>query len=140
MRRPPQIVDRVRTTATQINHAFQSPRPSCKATAPASQDNPYLQQPRLDGAKSDQLVFFRGHRSLQMRCSPKTRARAPSLPLGPQIDVPARTGWQVAHLSTLSNPLGPGWFGASTQVSPRPPKCSPRSSPYSILEYLKLPL
>ena len=59
MLRLPQIVDRVRTTATQINHAFQNPRPSCKATAPASQDNPYLQQPRLDGAKSDQLVFFR---------------------------------------------------------------------------------
>ena len=80
MLRPPQIVDRVRTTATQINHAFQSPRPSCKATAPASQDDPYLQQPRLDGAQSDQLVFFRGHRSLQMRCSPIPEPEPPPSP------------------------------------------------------------
>ena len=118
------------TKATQINHAFENPKPSHKATAPAAKDNPYLQQPRMDDAKSDQLFRFGGHSSLQMRCNSMPEPEPPPLPLGPQIDVPARTGRQVARLSTLSNPVGPAWLAALTNVSPRSPKCSPRSSPH----------
>ena len=46
------------TAAIKINHAFQSPRPSSKATAQAAQDKPCLQQPRLCGAKSDELFHI----------------------------------------------------------------------------------
>ena len=46
------------TTAIKIHHAFQNPSPSSKASAQAAQDDPCLQQPRLDGAKSDQLFFI----------------------------------------------------------------------------------
>ena len=118
------------TTATQVNHDFQNLRTSRKATAPAAQDNSYPRHHKMGGAKSNQLFFFGGHSSLQMRVNSMPEPEPPPLPLGPQIDVPAGTGRQVAHLSTLSNPVTPGWVGALTHVSPRPPKCSPRSSPY----------
>ena len=118
------------TTAIQVNHVFQNLRPSRKATAPAAQDNPYPRHHKMGGAKSNRLFFSGGHSSLQMRCNSMPEPEPPPLPLGPQIDVPARIGRQVAHLSTLSNQVGPAWLAALANVSPRSPKCSPRSSPH----------
>ena len=67
------------TTAIKINHAFQNPSPSIKATAQAAQDDPCLQQPKLDGAKSDQLFCcFRGHRSVPQAATSGPSSSPPS--------------------------------------------------------------
>ena len=83
------------TTAVNIIHAFQHPSPSSKAAAQAAQDDPCLQQPRLDGAKSDQLFFYRGHSSFKSGatgCHSPPDLGLPPLPVGPQFDAPACTG------------------------------------------------
>ena len=128
------------TTAIKINHAFQHPSPSSKAAAQAAQDDPCLQQPRLDGAKSDQLFFYRGHSSAQTRCNPGpqgARPRAPCPPPGPSNWCCAARECQIANLTGIqasnfqaSIPQVPevSGRGGSLQIRPRargtsPPGC-----------------
>ena len=96
------------TTAIKIHHAFQNPSPSSKAAAKAAQDDPCLQQPRLDGAKSDQLFFYGGHSSAQ---SDEIRRHRPpkGLVQNPanlcKSVLPPAQECQIAHWSTLSDPV-----------------------------------
>ena len=87
----------------QPNPAFQNPSPSSKASAQAAQDDPAssspaqddscLQQPRLDGARSDQLFFFRGHSSAPQGISGRQAPSPPMLLFGPKTI--KKTKWKL---------------------------------------------
>ena len=64
------------TTAIKISMLFNIQAQAARQQQ-AAQDDPCLQQPRLDGAKSDQLFFYRGHSSPQSRPKPGTQAARP---------------------------------------------------------------
>ena len=90
IRRPLQSVERVRRKTSKSSVPFktlsQTARPSNPKQPVISpgRDDSCLQQPRLDGAKSDQLFFYRGHSSLQTRFNPDaTRLFRPANPRAP---------------------------------------------------------
>ena len=127
IRRPLQSVPRVRLQPSKSTMPFniqalaarQQPKQPWMTHASSSpaQDDSCLQQPRLDGAKSDQLFFYRGHSSVQQGSTGRHRAfqagkpRAPTCPLLPpwalKLMLPPAQECQIAHWSTLSNLVEP---------------------------------
>ena len=85
------------------------------ASSSPAQDDSCLQQPRLDGAKSDQLFFYRGHSWPQQGSTGVHRGlqagkpRAPTCSLLPpwalKLMLPPVPECQIAHWSNLSNPV-----------------------------------
>ena len=69
----------------QVQAARQQPKQArtTHASSSPAQDDPCLQQPRLDGAKSDQLFFYRGHSSPQQGFTGVHRAFQAGKPRGP---------------------------------------------------------
>ena len=85
--RPLQSVERVRLQGSKptmpfkiqaqaARHQPKQPRITHASISPA-QDDSCLQQPRLDGAASGQLIFFRGHSSAQSGAGLGAAAPAP---------------------------------------------------------------
>ena len=88
------------TTAVKLIPAFQNTSPSNKATAQAAQDDPCLQQPRLDAAQSDQLFFFRSHSSIKSRATARPSLRSLPSPWALNLMLPPAQECQIAYLST----------------------------------------
>ena len=150
IRRAPQSVERVRL---QPNPAFQNPSPSSKtlpsrmeaqsarhqpkqprttqASSSPGQDDSCLQQPRLDGARSDQLFFFRGHRSVPQdatgRHSPANLepSHAPFCPPGPS-DWRSRLHGSAKWL--IGAPCLTQWSPHATQSLPSSDPNEPKGS------------
>ena len=124
IRRPPQSVERVRLQpskstmpfkmqAQAARHQPKQPRMTHASCSPSQEDS-CLQQPRLDGAKSDQLFFYRGHSSAQQGSTGLFRPANPRAPHAPfwspwalKLMLPPAQECQIAHLSTLSHPVEP---------------------------------
>ena len=87
-------------------------------------NDPCLQQPRLDGAKSDQLFFYGGHSSFKSRATGHPSSGPHPSPWALKLMLPPGQECQIAHLSTLSNPVDPHATQSIPSSDPNEPKGS----------------
>ena len=115
IRRPLQSVERVRLQPSKSTMPFNIQAPAARhqpkqpwmthASSSPAQDDSCLQQPRLDGAKSDQLFFYRGHSCVQQGISRRQTLSSPPSPWALNLMLPPAQECQIAHWNTLSNPV-----------------------------------